>query len=110
MYPGVLASFEGPQGGSDGGKIDSAAAWGGYVAVNIESGRIFMVLGSSYHSILAPCGGPRGTKIKENSLLVAVQNEKHENVVFLHPSLAKSLLLGSNGTRNGAPICLETIL
>ena len=48
-------------------------------------------------------GGPKEAKIEQKSILVAVENEKRENVDFLHPSLAKSLLLGSNGGRDGAP-------
>ena len=39
----------------------------------------------------------------KKSMLVAVKNEKRENVDFVHTSLAKSLLLGSNGGRDGAP-------
>ena len=39
----------------------------------------------------------------QKSILVAVKNEKRENVHFLHPSLAKSLLLGSNAGRDGGP-------
>ena len=32
----------------------------------------------------------------QKSILVAVRNEKRENLDFLHPSLAKSLFLGSD--------------
>ena len=60
-------------------------------------------LGSSYHSFLAAFGGPQEAKISQKTILVAVKNEKNENADFVHPSLAKSLLLGSNGGRDGAP-------
>ena len=36
-------------------------------------------------------------------MLVAVKNEKRENVDFSHPSHAKSLLLGSHGGRESVP-------
>ena len=85
VHPRVLAFLESPQEGSNGGKINSAADRRGYVAVNVKSGRIVMVLGSPSHSILAPCGGLGGIKIRKNFISIVVQNGKHENVILLHP-------------------------
>ena len=48
-------------------------------------------------------GGPKEAKIEQKSILVAVKNEKRENVDFAHPSHAKSLLLGSHGGQESVP-------
>ena len=44
---------------------------------------------------------PKEAKIDQKSSSEPVQNEKREVVDFLHPSLAKSLFLGSNGSQDG---------
>ena len=59
--------------------------------------------GSSYYSFLNAFGSPKEAKIVEKTSLVAVENEIRENIDFLHPSLAKSLLLGSFGNRESLP-------
>ena len=66
-------------------------------------GRLLTRLGSSYHPILTPLGGLQEAKIDEKSIMVVVKNKKSENVDFLHLSLAKSMFLEPNGSRDGGP-------
>ena len=61
----------------------------------MESGRLLGRFGSPYHPFWPPVGEPKEAKMAQKSILVAVRNEKRENVDFLHPSHAKSLFLGS---------------
>ena len=58
---------------------------------------------SSRNSFLDPFGGPKEVKIDQKSSLEDVKNEESEKVVFLHPSHAKSLFLGSYGGQDRAP-------
>ena len=62
-----------------------------------------MRLLSSRNSFLDPFGGPKEVKIDQKSSLEDVKNEESEKVDFLHPSLAKSLLLGSYGGQDRGP-------
>ena len=73
----------------------------------MESGRLLGRFGSPYHPFWPPVGEPKEAKMAQKSILVAVKNEKHENVDFLHPSLAKSLILGSHGGRESVPKSLR---
>ena len=59
---------------------------------------------SSRHRFLDPFGGPKEVKIDQKSSLEDVKNEESEKVDFLHPSLAKSLFLGSYGGQDRAPM------
>ena len=69
----------------------------------MESGKLLIRLGSPYHAFWWPVGVPKEAKMVQKSILVAVRNEKRKNVDFLHPSHAKSLLLGSHGGRESVP-------
>ena len=59
---------------------------------------------SSRNSFLESFGGPKGVKINQKLSLDDDKNEESEKVDFLHPSLAKSLLLGSHGSQDRAPM------
>ena len=83
--------------------MGSEAVWRDYVARNVESGRLLGRFGSPYHPFWLPVGEPKEATMAQKSILVAVRNEKRENVDFLHPSHAKSLLLGSHGGRESVP-------
>ena len=48
---------------------------------------------SSRNSFLDPFGGPKEVKIQQKSNLDDNKNEESEKVDFLHPSLAKPLLV-----------------
>ena len=55
---------------------------------------------SSRNSFLDAFGGPNAAKINQKSSSDDVKSENNENIDFLHPSLAKSLLLGSDGSQD----------
>ena len=57
---------------------------------------------SSRHRFLDPFGGPKEARIDQKLSSDDVTNEKSEKVDFVHPSLAKSLLLGSCQAQNRA--------
>ena len=57
---------------------------------------------SSRNSFLDHFGGPKEAKIDQKSSSDDVKNEKSENVDFVDPSHQKSLLLGPNGSQDGA--------
>ena len=59
---------------------------------------------SSRNSFLDPFGSPKEVKIDEKSNLDDDKNEESEKVDFVHPSLAKSLLLGPYGGQDRAPM------
>ena len=60
----------------------------------------------SRNSFLGPFGGPKEVKINEKLSLEDNKNEESEKVDFLHPSLAKSLFLGSHEGQDGASMTL----
>ena len=59
---------------------------------------------SSRHRFLDAFGGPKEAKIDQTSSSDDVKNEKSENVDFVYPSHAKSILLGSYGGQDRAPM------
>ena len=60
---------------------------------------------SEAHNIcfFLPFGSPWEAKIDQKLILINVKSKKSEDVNFLHPTLAKSQFLGSNGGRDGGP-------
>ena len=59
---------------------------------------------SSRHRFLDPFGGPKEARIDQKLSSDDVTNEKSEKVDFVHPSLAKSLLLGSCQAQQRVPM------
>ena len=70
---------------------------------------LWKLIPSVFHWFRTLQADPKDAKIEQKSVLVLIKNEKCENVDFLHPFPAKSLLLEFNGAEMALQSGLETI-